>query len=227
MSSLVDSAVLHKLCPCCKTYKELHSEFHRNRASKDGYCDECKICRCKKQREYVCTHRNQENERRRRWEEGLKDTPEGRRKLRTRAQKSSTRQRARYHLNKVTKPRKPRVPGRRVKWTTEETKRIHTIARSVRESIHKKVRYTVASQKYTWFACTYDELHRHLGERPSGWELDHICPLAQATTVAEYKALQHHLNLRWVPPEVNLQKGNKASPAGEGLCLFLLKRPFI
>lgn len=226
MLELLDRAKICKRCACCNEYKELDTGFHRNKASKDGYCDECKSCRCKKQREYARTHREQQNARRRRWEERLKDTQDGRKRLRIRGQKASQRHMDRYYSSKSDKVAKARRTSstKPKKWTTAEIKRIKAITAYVREAIHKRVPYTDRSQKYAWFSCTYEELHSHLGERPLGWELDHICPLSQATTVTEYCLLQHHLNLRWVPPEVNLQKGAGRSPAGEGLCLFILGR---
>lgn len=56
-----------KHCGRCKTYKPL-DEFHRSASSKDGRASECKICACKRVKEWNEKNRDKANEKSRNWQ---------------------------------------------------------------------------------------------------------------------------------------------------------------
>ena len=74
---------------------------------------------------------------------------------------------------------------------------------------------------------TVENVRSYLGNCPDGYTIDHICPVSQATTLEEYKKLQHYTNLQWMTLSDNIRKGGSKTPEGCRLCLELLGRDWI
>ena len=76
--------------------------------------------------------------------------------------------------------------------------------------------------------CTWNELFKYLGPRPSSnHELDHICPLSQAQTENEIYSLNHYSNLQWLTREANKLKSDNPTNEAIQMCQKLLGRDWI
>ena len=81
------------------------------------------------------------------------------------------------------------------------------------------------SHTYEILGCSYVELSKSLGFRPSkNHVLDHICPLSQAKTEAEVLLLNNHKNLQWLTRKENAVKKDKPVPEAVAKCRELLGR---
>jgi len=70
-----------------------------------------------------------------------------------------------------------------------------------------------------------EDILKSIGPRPEGdYHLEHICPLAQATTEDEVITLNNPRNLRWMLASENLSKGASRTEEGAQLCRELLGR---
>jgi hypothetical protein len=75
---------------------------------------------------------------------------------------------------------------------------------------------------------TLEEFAIHLGSKPDeSYQLDHICPCAQAQNEEELIKLQHYTNFRWLKAEDNLAKLDNKTPEAEEMCCILLNREWI
>ena len=88
--------------------------------------------------------------------------------------------------------------------------------------------YKKNSKTSILLGCSIKEFQEYLGAKPEGnYELDHICPCAQAKTKEELIKLQHYSNFRWLSTEDNNTKKDKWTLEGEKLCIKLLEREWI
>jgi hypothetical protein len=78
--------------------------------------------------------------------------------------------------------------------------------------------YTKKSKCYQILGCSFPDLKQHLEklflegmswENRSEWHIDHIIPLASASTYDDVVRLNHYTNLRPLWAEDNLKKGSK------------------
>ena len=91
----------------------------------------------------------------------------------------------------------------------------------------KRQGFSKKSKTASLLGCSFEELQIHLGlKQECNYELDHICPCAQAQNEEELIKLQHYSNFRWLSAEENGANGkwNKWTPEGEELCRKLLGR---
>ena len=93
------------------------------------------------------------------------------------------------------------------------------ISKSISNSLQKEG-YTKRSRSHEILGCSYEEFKLHLeskfeswmtwdnrgqfnGEKDYGWDIDHIVPLASATTEEEILRLNHYTNLQPLCSVVN------------------------
>ena len=85
--------------------------------------------------------------------------------------------------------------------------------------------YTKSSRTHELLGASYEEAVNHLGPKPEGrYDLDHICPCAQAKTEEGLIKLQYYTNLQWMEHIENIRKSYYWTPEGEELCKTLLGR---
>jgi hypothetical protein len=86
--------------------------------------------------------------------------------------------------------------------------------------------YTKKSKSFRLIGCSVERLLEIWGisSIPVGYHIDHIVPLAQARSIEELEKLCHYSNLRPIPAEANLSKGDRKTEENEKLCAILLGR---
>jgi hypothetical protein len=95
-------------------------------------------------------------------------------------------------------------------------------------TIFKRNSYSKKSHTHELLQCSYEELQKHLGNKPDGEiHLDHICPCAQAQNEEELIKLQHWSNFRWLEASENESKSDNWTEEGEQKCRELLSREWI
>ena len=81
--------------------------------------------------------------------------------------------------------------------------------------------YTKRSKTYHMLGCSFKTLQAYIEklftagmswDNQGKWHLDHILPLAAATTEEELIALSHHTNLQPLWAKDNISKGDKYCP---------------
>ena len=88
--------------------------------------------------------------------------------------------------------------------------------------------YSKHSKTASLLGCSYEALMEHLGPQPSpDHEIDHICPVAVATSEEELLKLQHYTTLRWLHRDDNRRKSDNWTPEGAAMCLQLLGRELV
>lgn len=99
---------------------------------------------------------------------------------------------------------------------------IYAMSANVRSTVGKafgRFGYTKRSRTSELVGCAWDELKKHIEKqfrrgmnwenRGVAWHIDHIVPLASATTPEELRALCHFTNLRPLPALENHRKSAK------------------
>lgn len=108
---------------------------------------------------------------------------------------------------------------------------------AVRRNMHGHFKNKgIVKSKHTidYIGCTWDQLWKHFEKQfepdmtwdnyGEVWNIEHICPCAQAQTEDEIFKLQHFSNLKPLYIELNLQKNSNYTPEAEQLCRTLLGR---
>lgn len=233
---------MEKKCHKCREAKD-SSYFAKDSSRKDGLCDKCKVCMkdykstyyqknkgalLSKQKEY--NSRNYEKIRNRKRvhyslnkEEILSKQKEysNRNSEKLRARRKAYWAKNRHNLVKAGYFRKKTRMQADVLFL--EKQRIGALIRNA----FLRTGRTKAKRTEYLLGCTIVEFLARIGQRPDGYVLDHICPVAQGKTLEEIEKLQHYSNLRWLSTEENVLKGDKKTPEGEALCKSLLGREWI
>jgi hypothetical protein len=101
----------------------------------------------------------------------------------------------------------------------EKVDPVFKLARRIRTLIYIKIRshgYTKKSKTYSILGCSYDEFSTHIAkqftqgmtwENYGDWHIDHIIPVASATTEDDVIRLNHYTNLQPLWARDNLVKG--------------------
>jgi hypothetical protein len=186
-----------KNCKKCGSLKKL-SDFVKNKSSKDGYRNECKPCYNKRLKDYRTNN------------------PEWRKKA-TDAQKS-------YRLKNPHKQKEyqGRYKERLNYWAKKNrSSDLVKLKETLRSRLNSAIRgkgYSKNTKTADTLGCTWEELKLHLESQfkdgmswsnRSEWHIDHIIPLASATTEEEVYKLNHYTNLQPLWAEDNLKKGAK------------------
>jgi hypothetical protein len=198
-----DGAAATKTCTCCKIEKHT-SQFYVNGPRLHGHCKDCH--KNKVRVKYAtCEHiRKAQKER--------KQTSEYKQKYR------QYKQNRRHIRNVELKQRRESDPF----FYLEGLVRCR-----IRHAFKMKA-CTKAKRTVAILGCSIQELHSYVGLKPGNdFELDHICPLAQAQNEEELIKLCYYTNLRWIPRHENRTKLHFRTPDGEAKCMELLNRPWI
>ena len=92
-------------------------------------------------------------------------------------------------------------------------------------TVIKQGGFNKQSHTHELLGASYEEVMAHLGPKPEGkYEIDHICPCAQAKTEEELIKLQHYTNLQWLSRKDNRDKWDCWTPTGGKMCSQLLGR---
>ena len=179
-----------KLCYSCMESKEL-TEFGKHFASKDGLMTICKVCKNKDTQEYYKSNSEKIENQKKVYRKDNID-------------KIYTRQR------NYVKKRKENDPlfklGLSVRQRTKQYLKINNFRKQISKS------------NYDLIGCTPEELKQHFEnlftegmswDNQGKWHIDHIIPLASATTYDEVMKLSHYTNLQPLWGEDNLKKGKK------------------
>ena len=102
---------------------------------------------------------------------------------------------------------------------------------NIRSRILKSIKrngYKKNSKTEQLLGCSFQQLMDHLGPQPSpDYQMDHICPCAQAQNEQELIKLQYYSNFQWLHKDDNLAKLHHITPQGEEMCRKLLGREWI
>lgn len=114
---------------------------------------------------------------------------------------------------------KDKVKGYRK--NTREKDPLFRVKRSVRRAINKHVKkrgYTKKAKSFKILGCPFDVFKQHIErqfqkgmtwDNYGDWHLDHIIPMASATTEEEVLKLNHYTNFQPLWAEDNLKKSDK------------------
>jgi hypothetical protein len=198
-----DGAVATKTCTRCKIEKHT-SQFYVNGPRLHSRCKDCHKNEVKV-KYATCEHIREAQKKR-------KKTPEYKQKLK------QYRKNRRHIRNTELKQRRASDP----------LFYLEGIVRCRVKQAFKMKAYAKAKRTIAILGCSIQELHSRVGLKPGNdFELDHICPLAQAQNEEELIKLCHYTNLRWIPRTENRTKLHCRTPEGEVKCVELLNRPWI
>lgn len=177
-----------KTCSRCKIEKPF-SEFNNRKDSKDGFTNTCKLCH-----KILCNERYLRNK-----TNVIKKSIEWKKnnKLKT----------MEFHKKYQKKKR--------------ENDKLLKVKESIRRSILRGLKGVKKIKKSNEIVgCSWEQLKQHLESQfqsnmtwdnhgQYGWHIDHIIPLASATTEEEIYKLNHYTNLQPLWWEDNIKKGDK------------------
>ena len=198
-----------KLCKSCGLEKE-DSEFNKNKNYKDKLSYECKKCRKLEKAKYYQLNKEKINNK---CQVYYTNNSEYLKKYRER-----NKNKRREYYEKYEKERKNK----------DNLFKMKSNLRCLISKTFSRNGYKKNSHTYKLLNCSYEEFSTHFGPKPEGnYQIDHICPCAQAQNEEELIKLQHYSNLRWLSAEENLSKNNKRTKEAEDMCRILLCREWI
>jgi hypothetical protein len=229
-----------KKCTKCGVEKE-EGEFHNNKGRKDGLNSRCKAC--------VKEYQNANKERiavynREYYEANIerlkadhieyyKENKEEALTYRAEYYKSNREKFLSYHKEyyKENKEKLSAYAAKRHKnrYKTDalwaDTRRL----RCLTGNSFRRGGFTKRSKTFKLVGCAMEELLDKWGvdKIQTGYEIDHIVPLAQAKTIEEVEKLCHWKNLALLTAEDNQDKSDKKTEENSALCLELLGREWI
>lgn len=204
-----------KTCSRCKIEKPF-SEFNKNKAQKDGHHNYCKECR-KIERE---NNKEQRLQYLKNWRLNNPDIIKYNNENRD-IEKHKLSSSNYYNKNKeiiLKSKRDNRTPinqYRKMRYSVDPIYRLKCILRA---TLKKGIKKTKKSNEI--IGCSWEQLKHHLENQfqPNmswdnhgqyGWHIDHILPLASATTEDDIYKLNHYTNLQPLWWEDNIKKGDK------------------
>ncbi len=206
-----------KICACCHIEKELDC-FPNDKSRKDGKYKYCKECQNKKAKKYYSengkfivkqyheNHKQEIAEYNKQWREENKEELQIKAKLYIEEHKEESKEyRKKYKTN-----RKKTDSLFKLKLNINKL-----ISLSIKRNGYKKNSKTVEI-----LGCSIEEFKQHLeskfepwmnwdnygkynGKYGYGWDIDHIIPLASATSEEEIKKLNHYTNLQPLDSYIN------------------------
>lgn len=190
-----------KKCSKCKKVKEF-SEFHKKKMGKDGLSRQCKICRKEYNKKYRQENKDKIKEINKKYYQENKDV--------IKEKEKKYREKNRLHINELR---------------NNYQKNRRKIDPIFRLSINLRSRTSKAFKYKSWhkggsteqlLGTTFKEAKKHIEKQFNDgmtwdnygeWHIDHIIPLASATTKEELKKLCHYTNLQPLWAEENMSKG--------------------
>ena len=212
-----------KNCSSCHTSKK-YSEFGNDKRSKDGYNTYCKSCCRERSKKYRKDNPDKVKIARQTWKENnLNYSQEYYEENKDKI------------INKVKEYRDKNIELIREKDKARDEKdkpkrRVYLKERYHNDPLHKlKVNLRTRINQYVrkngfgtidLLGCSYDEVRQHIESKFTkymtwdnhgkfGWHIDHIIPLASASTEEELFKLCHYTNLQPLWWNENLSKGDK------------------
>jgi len=173
-----------KVCSKCKKEKE-KSEFYKNKARYDGFCNYCKECDKKK--------------------------PVNKEKALSRHKKWRESEKGQAYLKKYYQENKEIYADRNQKWCEANIEKYRefwrkTTKRSTWRQKHKAQQAKRRAKKLNATLSGYDEeLKQIYANCPEGYHVDHIMPLNHP----DMCGLHVPWNLQYLPAKENLRKSNK------------------
>lgn len=199
-----------KKCIKCNIEKDFH-KFTKSKSSKDGFRNECKICKNDISRKLYQLNIQKERERNRN-RNNNELVKESKRKWRENNREYSTK-----YYRKNSKKIQKRITER------QKTDIIFALSNNIRKRINLSFRYygyTKKSKCYEIIGCSFEFLKQYLeskfenwmnwdnrgkynGEFNFGWDIDHIIPLSIAKTEDDIIRLNHYTNLQPLCSKIN------------------------
>jgi hypothetical protein len=187
-----------KTCSKCKLEKEL-LDFHKNKNSKDGFCEKCKKCKNDYSKKYRLDNIDYFKEYGKNY---IKDEKY------IEYHKNYNKE---YFQNKLKEERKLR---KEIDYLFKIKCNIH----SRTSNIFKKKKFKNNNSIHSLLKCDYNTLINHLENKfidnmnfnnYGEWHIDHIIPLHSAKTEEELIKLCHYTNLQPLWAKDNISKGCK------------------
>ena len=192
-----------KTCIKCNISKDI-TEFHKNKANKDGHLNICKICKSIYSKEYHKTY-----------------TPDPDKVVKRRNSQKYKEGRAKYLIDNAEKIKEQRrIYKIKYRAKIKQDPFLHT-KNKLRKRTAKAFSVSSWNKHNTTkdiLGCSYEEAFSHLERLFAGgmtwdnrdkWHIDHIIPLSSAKTEEELIKLCHYTNLQPLWAEDNLKKGSK------------------
>lgn len=220
-----------KACLICREFKP-HTEFHRQSSRRDGYCDWCKLCKSQiKKKEYEGNRAAilvKSAEYRKAFPEKVAAAKAS--AYRNNREHYRARSREKYLENReaiLKYSAEYRAANRERKSATDRA----YVRRRMKEDPAFKMSYAIrcrigyafrsmsvpkTGKTKEMLGCDWGFLKAHIEgqflpgmswENRGDWHIDHIIPLASATTVEEMEALCHYSNLQPLWAADNIRKG--------------------
>lgn len=209
---------------CCRCDKEKpFKEFHKNKASKDGFKAACKDCRKIESKnnynfEKAKEYREKNKEKRRKQHN---DWYSKNREARLKKKKE-------YREKNKDKLKKYRMENKHINREFYQRHKDNPLFK-LKSSIRSRIRIAIKKQRLNkntstakMLGCTWEGLKEHLEsqftegmtwDNYGEWHVDHIKPLALAKTEEELIKLNHYTNLQPLWAKDNLSKGSKYDEA--------------
>ena len=203
-----------KVCAKCKVEKEL-SEFNKSKKAKDGLQPKCKSC-CKEYRkEYYQYNKEREKEYYQDNKERIKEYEKEWRQ--TNKEKIKERKKEYHQANKE------RIKGYSKEWKRERRKtdtlfKMKCNLRTRTSKAFKNQGYCKNTRTQEMLGIDWEIAKQHIERQFTKgmnwnnygeWHIDHIIPLASASTSERLKELCHYTNLQPLWAEYNLSKSDK------------------
>lgn len=237
-----------KTCTKCRIEKD-ESEFSKDKNYKDGFYCYCKLCCKEKMRINYLKNREKVINGKKIFRKNNKELCRNRNKQRYLKYKEKILEDKKkyYQLNREVIDKKHKealkknisLQKRKKEYCKQYEKErkikdpFFKLKKIIRNLITNSLKHKGLHKSYKttfYLQCSPLEFQNHLGPKPKGnYELDHICPCAQAKNEEELIKLQHYSNFRWLSEEDNGPNGkwDKWTPEGEELCKILLRREWI
>jgi hypothetical protein len=210
-----------KICSKCKEEKGL-CEFNKRKDSKDGHRNECKICWCLKNRDYIKKHPQKKQEYNNKW--FSKNTDYNKKYYKNNEKKFldykikfnnlNPGYNKKYYLNNKTYYSDYVM----FRYNSDSLYKLsHNIRNRVRTFLITK-NITKNNPTFNIIGCSPESLKEHLERKftegmswgnQGKWHIDHIIPLSSAKTEEEIYKLCHYTNLQPLWAEDNLKKSDK------------------
>ena len=206
-----------KTCIGCKRAKP-KAEFYKAKTKKDGLQNKCKACEkryCQENAEKIAEYYKQYYQ-----ENAEKKAEYDKQYQQENAEKIAERKKQYYQENaeKIAEYMK-QYQRERLK-SDQMFKFIRNVRRMTAGAFKRSKTKKYRKDAKTWalIGCSPEEFYKHLAKQflpgmsldnHGEWHIDHVIPLASASTQAEIEALCHYTNLQPLWAEDNLKKGDK------------------
>lgn len=194
---------ISKKCTKCGTEKAL-SEFHKHKKTKDGYNWICKDCKRVQAKNYREKNKDFVAQRKKEYYEKNILSIKAKRKVYREINREKINNQKRLSHNK--------------KAESDPVYKLKILLRKRLCNFMTRGGFPKTTSTADTLGCTWEELKKHIEKQftkgmtwdnQGKWHIDHIIPLASATTEEEVYKLNHYTNLQPLWAEDNLRKGAK------------------